>query len=169
LNDASDIAWAAGLFEGEGCFSLHDGRRCRAQLAMTDRDIVERFHAVMGFGTIRDKASTNPRHRHQWMWAANSRAEFERTVTLFRPWLGERRLARAQEILEHLVATDYKEMTCAYCGKTETVRVSMNSVRKRYCTRACKSLAYQKRNLPSRAAYQREWRKRRARERELAP
>src|SRR5882762_4958899 len=43
------LAWLAGLLEGEGCFSLANkgGHSINIQLSMTDRDTVERAAAVM--------------------------------------------------------------------------------------------------------------------------
>jgi hypothetical protein len=46
------LAWAAGVFEGEGCFSLHkvtsawhkEYRYFRMSMGMTDEDVVRRFH-----------------------------------------------------------------------------------------------------------------------------
>lgn len=42
-----EIAWMAGLLEGEGCFTAEGGQRARFRypritLGMTDRDVVER-------------------------------------------------------------------------------------------------------------------------------
>lgn len=45
-NDPLEIAWAAGLFEGEGCFNAYirkSGKiQVQARLTMTDQDVVER-------------------------------------------------------------------------------------------------------------------------------
>jgi hypothetical protein len=95
-----DIAWAAGLFEGEGCFSLQSRGNPRATLSMTDFDVVRRFAEVVGFGTVFDKVPPRlPHHKPQLAWRVTS---FERTqalIAMFWPWLGERRRARAVEIL----------------------------------------------------------------------
>ncbi len=44
----TDIAWAAGLFEGEGCLHRHKRGYGALFLAMTDEDIVRRFAAIFG-------------------------------------------------------------------------------------------------------------------------
>jgi hypothetical protein len=101
----SDIAWAAGLFEGEGSFSTHgsgdnDRRYLRVCLQMKDRDIVERFVEVVGFGTIYE-VRPDPRTgtvMHQWQ--ASTEESFRQLLRLFSPYLGPRRLARAAELLE---------------------------------------------------------------------
>lgn len=43
------IAWAAGLFEGEGCSSWNNrNKRISLQLATTDEDVVLRFKRAIG-------------------------------------------------------------------------------------------------------------------------
>jgi hypothetical protein len=52
-----EIAWAAGLFEGEGTIVIagNNGiKGCRIQLAveMVDEDVVRKFARIAGFGSI---------------------------------------------------------------------------------------------------------------------
>src|SRR5712691_1669149 len=51
MNREVEIAWAAGLFEGEGCFTQNRGRPV-ARLTTTDVDIVVRFAEAIGWGMI---------------------------------------------------------------------------------------------------------------------
>jgi hypothetical protein len=50
------VAWAAGLFEGEGCWNAYVRKGGKVQmqvrLEMTDKDVVERFAAIVGCGAI---------------------------------------------------------------------------------------------------------------------
>lgn len=108
----SEHAWAAGLFEGEGCFTgstrrqmILGGRleaeyfQVQASLSMTDRDIVYRFQRVVECGGIivRDFKGNLKR---QWMWQAQAKRDIKHLRDIFSPWLGERRLARLDELLE---------------------------------------------------------------------
>src|SRR5689334_3983660 len=47
--DKEGLAWAAGLFEGEGCFHFASraNRVIVASLTTTDEDVVRRFHAIV--------------------------------------------------------------------------------------------------------------------------
>ena len=48
----NELAWVAGIFEGEGCL-YKDPRRKKdhkLQVVMTDKDIVERLHRITGVG-----------------------------------------------------------------------------------------------------------------------
>lgn len=93
-----EVAWAAGLFEGEGCFGSYPrGRKhgTQARLSMTDRDVVERFAKIVGMGTVRGPVDRgNKEWKPIWEWYVQRASEVRAVVALFRPWLGERRLAR---------------------------------------------------------------------------
>lgn len=41
-----EIAWAAGLIEGEGCFTLHSKRHPYFLLDMCDLDVLEKFNKI---------------------------------------------------------------------------------------------------------------------------
>ena len=100
--DPEDIAWAAGLFEGEGCFlsSTRKGRYryASACLNMTDEDIIERFYRVVGVGTVIGpfQRGTN---KPKWEWKAQRHQDVEEVALLFEPWLGPRRLVQAASAL----------------------------------------------------------------------
>ena len=47
------LAWAAGLFEGEGCFYINEkGKYVNATVTSTDKDVLDAFLQVIGFGKI---------------------------------------------------------------------------------------------------------------------
>lgn len=111
MRDRAEVAWAAGLFEGEGCFTMTDhagaSRRLtqgRIELAMTDEDDVRRFHAVMGFGAVDGPLQRPSRgsRKPYWRWRAWTFETIQATVAMFWPWLGARRRARAREVLSGL-------------------------------------------------------------------
>lgn len=103
---ALDVAWAAGLFEGEGCWCVTHPSPTQTQmqvrLAMTDRDVVERFATVMGCGTVR----TRDHDAHQakgWKplheWYVYEAAKVREVIALLAPHMGTRRRAKAEEVL----------------------------------------------------------------------
>lgn len=104
-----EIAWAAGLFEGEGCFTIQRTRQYRypvASLQMTDEDTVRRFYDVVGVGRLyldQKPYGLGTKTMHQWR--ASARADFAAVVELLSPWLGKRRLARVEEIMEEVNAS----------------------------------------------------------------
>lgn len=112
----TSIAWAAGLFEGEGCFSYSsNGRRpskenpeqrnyiARATLSMTDEDVVRKFHAVLGFGRTNPKYKRPGKWKPVWTWCAAGHEKVQATIALFWEHLGERRKKKAREVLESAI------------------------------------------------------------------
>ena len=119
----ADIAWAAGLFEGEGSFHLSKptGPRrkvvreyARLSLGSTDEDVVQKFQAIVGVGAIHKAKNLTRGGKEFWHWMKGSREDVEHVADLFMPYLGIRRLAGLGEILE----TGHKvpECKCDYCG-----------------------------------------------------
>ena len=99
---ADTRAWAAGLFEGEGCFNVTQrpsGKvQVQARLAMTDRDIVERFAQVVGVGTVTDGRKRRPNEKRIYEWYVNEATKVIAVIDMLLPWLGERRKAKALEV-----------------------------------------------------------------------
>jgi hypothetical protein len=105
------IAWAAGLFEGEGCINYGVGRvasgrprtRRRLNLEMKDEDVVRRFADIVDAGTVRvsrRRNRVNREHHHTiYIWECGRWADTERILHAFLPYLGARRAAKARELL----------------------------------------------------------------------
>src|SRR4051812_22686949 len=102
----SEIAWAAGLFEGEGNIQFWRHPKGHAQIRLsltsTDEDVVERFHAIVECGSTRGpyRRKNKPSYKPYWVWSVQAFAELERVATLFEPWLGARRRQSLQEAIE---------------------------------------------------------------------
>jgi hypothetical protein len=90
------VAWAAGLFEGEGCITMSDGHVV-LQLKMTDEDIVRRFDDIVGYGRVYGPYSYSERRKPFWVWLVQGDAVFS-ILELLAPWLGERRRKCAYEL-----------------------------------------------------------------------
>lgn len=96
-----DVAWAAGLFEGEGSLIVRGRTSAEAILGMTDADVVARFAAVLGFGTLHHEQRDNPRHNDVYRWSASNARDVRVLAEMFLPFFGGRRRQRALEILEY--------------------------------------------------------------------
>lgn len=101
-----DAAWAAGLWEGEGCFSCHRNSRGRVQtqalISSTDEDVILKFQRIIGYGSIRERIPKpgQTAKKPYWVWQITSRKDFKNLVLTLWPHLCERRRARAMEIIE---------------------------------------------------------------------
>jgi hypothetical protein len=98
-----ELAWAGGLFEGEGTiFAATRGRHLSLAMNMTDLDVIERFRDAVDLGKVygpyenRSSSDDSPRKRfYGWRIPATDCPE---ALRLLWPWLGERRRARATEL-----------------------------------------------------------------------
>ena len=90
-----EIAYAGGLFDGEGCISRDGGT---LTLSMTDRDSVERFAAAVGVGEVHlDQRARSGKQMYRWRV---HRFEHRQAVTaMLWPWLNQRRRVRALDML----------------------------------------------------------------------
>jgi len=116
-----EIAWAAGLFEGEGSFdhSAGNAHRPRATMSLTDQDVLERFMRAVGVGTIGPSKRRASHHKEAWQWWTNE-AEFHVVYALLKPWLGPRRTQAAEAAIkaraDHISkSTELRQCVC--CGE----------------------------------------------------
>jgi hypothetical protein len=97
----TEIAWAAGIFEGEGTVFSHKTRSTdthryvRLSLSMADEDIVRRLNAIVP-GKLNGPFKTRKdNHRPMWKWQVDRIDQVQEILRLFWPWLGQRRRSQA--------------------------------------------------------------------------
>jgi hypothetical protein len=92
-----DIAWATGVFEGEGCIALNAEKTPALQVSMCDEDVIRKFESVFG-GYV-----TGPTHRKGctpiYHWRLYGVKRVQAVLRLMWPLLGKRRQARAAEVI----------------------------------------------------------------------
>jgi len=105
-NEAA-IAWAAGLFEGEGCIThvATSNNRPVLKFGMTDLDVVQRFNQTLGSPanilteTRRPKKDGHARKVY-YTWSCAKKSEVVRILEMFLPYFGERRAYKALNALD---------------------------------------------------------------------
>lgn len=112
-------AWAAGILEGEGCFSIHR-RKDRSNTLntaihceMTDEDIIRRLHAVFKVGTVNVRRNMSGRkdtraRKATWIWSAQKKSDVLEVILRVLPYLGERRAAKAKELMVSIEERGYE-------------------------------------------------------------
>lgn len=107
--DPVDIAWVAGIIEGEGCISVRhakDSQKAKSPrpwvvctVAMNDFDVVQRLHDVTGIGNVcrarvyPQKPSWNPTLK----WTVAKQKDLARLLLAIAPLMGERRRQKTLE------------------------------------------------------------------------
>ncbi|MGQ0670419.1 MAG: hypothetical protein ACT4PO_12210, partial [Actinomycetota bacterium] len=94
--DTHELAWAAGLWEGEGSVMTRtDGRNrhaLQAAMVSTDLDRLEAFLEAVGIGRIRDDSPPRkPHHKQKWVYRATCHEDIQQLACLLWKWLGPRR------------------------------------------------------------------------------
>jgi hypothetical protein len=111
-----DLAWAAGLFEGEGCLFDRAKTSGAAKIQMTDLDVLERFARIIGFGRVlSDTEPRGARRKIMHYWQVQNTADTIKLIELLGPWFGERRRKRADELLERMAKCPGRPGSRTHC------------------------------------------------------
>ncbi len=102
--EREDLAWAAGLFDGEGAIIRHKptSNGYQLTLGMTDEDVVRRFHTIVGTGKVHCR--TLESGKGFWQWYCGAATEIVPLLEAMLPFFGIRRTSKAQEALPLLRA-----------------------------------------------------------------
>lgn len=117
--NAVDIAWLAGIIEGEGTILIpqNAGRHYPSvRVRMTDKDIIYGLQSITGMGNvILGEKPKEDHYKQSWQWHVCKRQDVARLLLAIVPLMGERRTARILEAAEAL-ARNYRKRIVASCG-----------------------------------------------------
>ena len=108
MTEDQELAWLAGLLEGEGAFMIHwkvssAGVRYptfAVACNLCDGDVLERVARVANVGTFSGPhPPQNPKHSPFWRWAVRKRKDVAALCAKLLPMMGTRRSAKIREIL----------------------------------------------------------------------
>jgi hypothetical protein len=101
----AEVAYVAGLYEGEGsCQKVKRYRRMT--IRMTDKEPLDLVQQIMGgivAGPYRD-VGVPDHYKDKWAWRVGAWRDILRIVPLIRPWLSPRRQAQVDRLLEDIPA-----------------------------------------------------------------
>jgi len=104
--DDIELAWLAGLLEGEGSFALRPaGKGVNSprnlpwtKVAMTDLDVIHKAHRVAGFGRV-STAKPDAKGCIMHIWESADRELVPDLLRRLLPHMGNRRGERIREVL----------------------------------------------------------------------
>ena len=130
MKSEADIAYIAGLFDGEGSIyyarrpekkKKHKGdgyrtsisQRISMEITMTDRSVLQWVHEVLGCGTLVKKPrkglrKAGTKYLMQWKWRCTFRDAYYVCMLLF-PY-AHTKLPKIQQIIDHYSKQNYKIM-----------------------------------------------------------
>ena len=141
---SQDIAYIAGLFDGEGSIyyakrrekkKKHNGegyrysnsQRISMEITMTDRSVLEWVHEVLGVGTLNKKPRKGRRkdgtkYLMQWKWRCTFRDAYYVCCLLW-PW-AHTKLPKINQIIAH-----YDPGTCGTYGNVVDLLKYKNNIK----------------------------------------
>ena len=141
---SQDIAYIAGLFDGEGSIyyakrrekkKKHNGegyrysnsQRISMEITMTDRSVLEWVHEVLGVGTLNKKTRKGRRkdgtkYLMQWKWRCTFRDAYYVCCLLW-PW-AHTKLPKINQIIAH-----YDPRTCGTYGNVVDLLKYKNDIK----------------------------------------
>jgi len=109
---SEEIAWIAGILEGEACFDYHFNKRMgknfgkpplkkypRIRVEMKDEDIILRLYKLLG-GKLSSKNGKQINHSKTFLIKWFQPKDVKRILTMIRPWLGKRRGQKVDELFD---------------------------------------------------------------------
>ncbi len=108
-----ELAWAAGVFDGEGCFSSARDKatsRPRTHLAIgqTETTMLRRVQRAFGFGAVRGPYGGHGRNKPYFQFIVNTFEEAQAALAMMWPFLGEPKRRQASAVFQ--AVKDYMEI-----------------------------------------------------------
>lgn len=140
--DVRDVAWLAGLLEGEGCFETHKNSP-GLRLNMTDEDVVARAAGILG---VPRPARSYLRDNRKPLWALSVHgAHAIEWMKVILPYMGGRRTAKIEEVIAAYVAHKANGGR-KYTTRGMRVMAKCHPDRREHAKELCRN-CYQKRNV----------------------
>ena len=100
-----ELHWLAGLLEGEGCFTVYKPEKnnypvCAIQIAMTDKDVMDRVHKLIGghYSPYQATCKGKPTKTAYKIHLTNRR-EIAKLGAKLLPLMGERRAEALEKVI----------------------------------------------------------------------
>ncbi len=94
-----DIAWFAGLMEGEGSFIIREGKYPLMSMSLTDLDVLERVQKLIG-GTIYKKTVRQEHYKPIYQWRLRQPTAYVvGLMKRLKHYMGNRRVKKIDECI----------------------------------------------------------------------
>jgi hypothetical protein len=86
-----EIAYVAGLLEGEGCFDINRGVSPRIRMETCDEDVALYLQHLIGTGTITRRRGKKAVHRDSFVYQLSKHHEVQEVLRVIYPMMSDRR------------------------------------------------------------------------------
>lgn len=102
---SEEIAWVAGILEGEGCFDYQQSnpekRWPQVRVEMTDKDIILRVQEITG-GNVRFVKRYKPHHQDTWLLHIRTAKLVQPLLESIYPFMGQRRQSKIKAMIDNV-------------------------------------------------------------------
>jgi hypothetical protein len=111
-----DVAWVAGIIEGEGAVMLtKNPMRVRVRVCMTDRDVIESLCSKTKLGTLAlETWRKRPNRKQVYVWEVRKQNEVQQLLVAIRPFMHSRRTKKIDEVL-NWINNRILIKSCSWC------------------------------------------------------
>jgi hypothetical protein len=108
-----DLAWCAGFFDGEGCFSIsksttrHPHKYASVRINQVHREVLDRFALAVEVGKVRGPYQRGP-NQPIYVYSASTWCEVKTIADLLWPWLGTIKRDQAERVLNESKKTQLR-------------------------------------------------------------
>jgi hypothetical protein len=117
LINKEELAWAGGLFEGEGSFYSTSKSGSNASISMTDLDSLERFQKAVGLPIKIKRRKLNPEYKPVYEWRTGKFEYVQALGAMLWNYLGQRRKRQVVDCFKYKAAS-VKSRNGVGLGKT---------------------------------------------------
>ena len=104
FTNREDLAWAAGFFDGEGCFyarKQHGKYYATMETDQVDPEVLAKCQRITGLGKVKGPYKQgNVKHQDQWRWQTLGFAHTQALVAMLWTWLGTKKRNQATRVLQ---------------------------------------------------------------------
>lgn len=108
-----DLAWFAGIMEGEGYFGVRKHSGLTLEVTMTDKDVIDRVASLFPFGTRNER--TLPSGKIAYWWGVTKQSAVAGLMMTLLPLMGNRRRQKIIDCLQHWKATPLPKAMWTHC------------------------------------------------------
>lgn len=140
------VAWAAGVFEGEGSISFVGKTAIQLVVGMTDEDVVRKLAAVFDVGYVRVELREIKGNGHLdlFRWEVGQRDDVRGILLAILPWMGSRRRERIEAALERLKSNRGKYQSRSHCPQGHEYTADNTYVHPKTGYRQCETCRWER-------------------------
>jgi hypothetical protein len=107
------LYWAAGVIEGEGCFTHHRNGDLVISVVMTDNDVIKRLRGTFGFGSMTQRSL--PSGKIAFSWRSTNQAQTGGLMMTLLPLMSARRQVKIIECLDAWRSKPLRKALWSHC------------------------------------------------------